>query len=124
MAPVHVHKNYEVVEANDLEDEGEVKVRTEADLKEMASHYEQILRIAGENPDREGLRDTPMRAAKAFAFFTKGQSERPKKWACPLSYFDGNAKWTEEGGFLPKLDSGKNDLASANFQGDFARCER
>ena len=29
----------------------------------------------GENPNREGLVDTPMRAAKAMMFFTKGYTE-------------------------------------------------
>ncbi|MCG8612174.1 MAG: GTP cyclohydrolase I FolE [Pseudomonadales bacterium] len=38
----------------------------------MESHYRQIIEAVGENPDREGLRDTPARAAKAMAFLTRG----------------------------------------------------
>ena len=37
----------------------------------MAENYKNIITAAGEDVEREGLADTPMRAAKAFAFFTK-----------------------------------------------------
>lgn len=41
-------------------------------IEQIAMHYGEILRLLGENPDREGLRDTPMRAAKAMSFLTSG----------------------------------------------------
>ena len=40
----------------------------------MADSYRNIISAAGEDVDREGIVDTPMRAAKAFAFFTKVQT--------------------------------------------------
>ncbi len=33
-----------------------------------------MLSSIGENPEREGLRDTPVRAAKALMFFTKART--------------------------------------------------
>lgn len=50
---------------------------TKADLpqeviEEIAGHYSRILTLIGEDPSREGLRDTPMRAAKALSFVTSG----------------------------------------------------
>ena len=39
---------------------------------ELAEHYEQIIRLVGEDPKREGLQNTPMRAAKAMSFLTRG----------------------------------------------------
>lgn len=40
--------------------------------EEIANHYRQILQALGENPEREGLRDTPKRAAKAMQFLNRG----------------------------------------------------
>ena len=41
-------------------------------IENLSEHYRAILQGLGEDPDREGLRDTPMRAAKAMAFITEG----------------------------------------------------
>ena len=40
-------------------------------------HYREILRLLGEDPDREGLLKTPERVAKAMSFITKGYSQNP-----------------------------------------------
>jgi len=41
----------------------------------IAGHYRAIIELLGENPDREGLRKTPMRAAKAMYYATSGYRE-------------------------------------------------
>ena len=51
------------------------KVNRDELLPALASNYRQILKQVGEDPNREGLLDTPMRAAKAMTFFTKGYQE-------------------------------------------------
>lgn len=42
------------------------------DHEALIPHYEAILRHLGEDPQREGLLDTPKRAAKAMTFLTQG----------------------------------------------------
>jgi len=44
-------------------------------LDTLASHYEEILKLIGEDPQREGLLKTPMRVAKAMQTLTKGYEE-------------------------------------------------
>ena len=46
--------------------------------EEIAAHYKQILKLLGEDTEREGLQKTPMRISKAMQFLTKGYSEDPK----------------------------------------------
>ena len=41
-------------------------------IEELADHYEKILSLLGEDPEREGLQKTPMRVAKAMQVLTKG----------------------------------------------------
>ncbi|MGH8482427.1 MAG: GTP cyclohydrolase I FolE [Nevskiaceae bacterium] len=42
----------------------------------MDQHIKAILKAIGENPQREGLRDTPERAAKALQFLTQGYGQK------------------------------------------------
>lgn len=46
--------------------------------EEIASHYREIIRLLGEDPEREGLKKTPLRAAKAMMFATQGYNENPE----------------------------------------------
>lgn len=41
-------------------------------IDELGANYLNILELIGEDPQREGLRETPLRAAKAMAFLTEG----------------------------------------------------
>ncbi|MFA6894535.1 MAG: GTP cyclohydrolase I FolE, partial [Bacteroidales bacterium] len=41
----------------------------------LAYHYKEILRLLGEDPDREGLLKTPERVARSMQFLTKGYEE-------------------------------------------------
>lgn len=41
----------------------------------LANHYRQIILELGEDPEREGLRDTPKRAAKAMQFLNRGYNQ-------------------------------------------------
>lgn len=43
----------------------------------LSEHYQEILRLLGEDASREGLQRTPERVAKAMQFFTKGYNEDP-----------------------------------------------
>ena len=50
-------------------------IHTESDEKiigQIAEHYKAILRLIGEDPEREGLVKTPQRAAKALFDVTQG----------------------------------------------------
>lgn len=47
-------------------------------IRKIAAHYEEIMRLIGEDTSREGLRKTPLRAARALWFATTGyRAEHP-----------------------------------------------
>lgn len=41
-------------------------------IEEISNHIEAIIRLIGEDPEREGLKKTPMRYAKALVYITQG----------------------------------------------------
>jgi GTP cyclohydrolase I len=45
----------------------------------IADHYSEIIKNLGENPDREGLKNTPLRVAKAMQFLTQGYNHDPQE---------------------------------------------
>lgn len=55
-------------------------------LKRMADAFSTIIECLGEDPQRDGLRLTPMRAARALAFFTSG-------YETSLKGNDGHGSW-------------------------------
>ena len=51
------------------------KARTE----KLSYHYKEILKLLGEDPEREGLVKTPYRVEKAMQFMTRGYTENPEE---------------------------------------------
>ena len=51
------------------------EIYTPETTAQIAAHVEEILRLLGEDPKREGLVKTPERVAKALQFTTKGYCE-------------------------------------------------
>ncbi|MDR1724504.1 MAG: GTP cyclohydrolase I FolE [Tannerella sp.] len=45
--------------------------------RQLSAHYKEIIRLLGEDPDREGLRRSPERVAKAMQFMLQGYDEDP-----------------------------------------------
>lgn len=44
-------------------------------MQDVPALYRQIIQSIGEDPDRDGLRDTPQRAADAMTFLTRGYNQ-------------------------------------------------
>ena len=50
---------------------------THSTIKKLEEHYKEILKLLGEDANREGLVKTPHRVVKAMQFLTKGYAEDP-----------------------------------------------
>lgn len=48
-------------------------------VEQLAAHYKAILELLGEDPTREGLVKTPVRAAKAMLALTSGYRKSPQE---------------------------------------------
>ncbi len=58
-------------------------------IEELASIYYKVLKLIGEDPEREGLKNTPVRVAKALNFMMSGYNQN----ACEII---NSAKFREE----------------------------
>ncbi|MBD5420207.1 MAG: GTP cyclohydrolase I FolE [Muribaculaceae bacterium] len=61
-------------------------------IAEIAGHYREILRLIGEDPEREGLLKTPERAAKALVDITQGYRQNPLEIARKAIFEHGGSK--------------------------------
>lgn len=66
------HQNHTPIIMNSVQEYRE-------NLDKLAAHYQEILSLLGEEPDREGLEKTPMRVAKAMQTLTRGYAQDPRK---------------------------------------------
>ncbi|NTW32687.1 MAG: GTP cyclohydrolase I FolE [Bacteroidetes bacterium] len=48
-------------------------------IKKLSSHYYEIIKLIGEDPEREGILKTPERVAKAMQFLTHGYDLNPEE---------------------------------------------
>jgi len=48
-------------------------------IDKLSFHYREILKLIGENPDREGLLNTPLRVAKSMLFLNQGYTLDPEE---------------------------------------------
>jgi GTP cyclohydrolase I len=48
-------------------------------IEKLAAHYLEIIKLLGENPNREGLQKTPERVAKALQYLTHGYDLNPEE---------------------------------------------
>jgi len=48
-------------------------------VNKLAKNYKEVLHLIGEDPEREGLLDTPVRVAKSMQFLTHGYQMNPEE---------------------------------------------
>lgn len=61
-------------------------------ISQIASHYEAIIKLIGEDPQREGLRKTPIRAAKALYYACQGYHQKPEALLGQAIFEDAGSK--------------------------------
>lgn len=69
------------ISSDNIGNEGysKVEVNHQENLLKIAGYYSEILRLLGEDPEREGLVKSPLRIAKSLQFLTQGYNMDPEK---------------------------------------------
>ncbi len=69
----------EAIRENNLDGYKKVDLYNHETIEKLSYHYSEIIKLIGENPEREGLLRTPFRVAKAIQFFTHGYDLEPEE---------------------------------------------
>jgi GTP cyclohydrolase I len=69
----------EMAEVNEMDGYEKIDNYNYKTVNSMARHYREILKMIGEDPEREGLKDTPVRVAKSMQFLTHGYMLNPEE---------------------------------------------
>ena len=72
-----ITKNIIMSKGNELLDYERIEKYNPEKIETLSKHYAEILRLTGEDPEREGLKDTPRRVAQAIQYFTHGNDIDP-----------------------------------------------
>ncbi len=75
---MEIKKNGQML-SNEFEGYKKIDGYNATQTEELSKHYKKVLSLIGENPEREGLVDTPMRVAKAMQFLTQGYHQDPEE---------------------------------------------
>lgn len=69
----------EMARENEMDGYEKMDLYNQETIDKLGYHYYEILKLIGEDPDREGLVKTPERVAKAMQFLTHGYDLNPKE---------------------------------------------
>ncbi len=67
----------EMLQENMMDGYEKIDLYNQETIEKLAGHYHEIIKLIGENPEREGLMKTPERVAKAMQFLTHGYDLDP-----------------------------------------------
>ncbi len=68
-----------MLQENQMDGYEKIDLYNQESIQKLSANYLEILKHIGEDPEREGLRDTPKRVAKAMQFLTHGYSLDPEE---------------------------------------------
>ncbi len=71
--------NKEMGKQNEMDGYAKIDAYNPELIKKLSVHYYEILKLIGEDPNREGLIKTPERVAKALQFLTHGYDLNPEE---------------------------------------------
>lgn len=69
--------NKQMAQDNKMDDYERVDTYNPESIKNLSAHYTEVLKLVGEDPEREGLLKTPERVAKAMQYLTHGYDLNP-----------------------------------------------
>lgn len=69
----------DAIRENNLDGYKKVDIYNHDTIEKLSYHYSEILKLIGEDTEREGLLRTPLRVAKAIQFFTHGYDLEPEE---------------------------------------------